>query len=345
MITGREQKTALQVKTMQEAKAANLQKKGRNLPLDLLKLLMSFFVVFSHSNMLRDIDTFTHHIADNALFRATVPCFLIISGYYFYKVIERKKIRLWAKRFAITYGIWMTVYIFFWIPREVNSATDVFWILKTVFYGYYHLWYLSGALCAGTMLYYLQRKLSDFSLVLTGLALYSAGVLLQYSFLYDWFEGSAIHQAAQIESSFRNFLFYAFPFFLSGYLIKKHNLANKIKKQHLRVLLALSLVSLFCEIYFHYLNTVKTDGYIHIISYTYACPLAIMSVLAMRIQTSSQIFARMSAGIYYIHPLFLILFWTQDKFSTVFVGTASLLMSALGALLLIQINKKVKYLL
>lgn len=55
----------------------------RNLSLDFLKIVLSFFVVGLHCSFLIDVNTDAYFATVRGIFRLAVPIFLIISGYYF----------------------------------------------------------------------------------------------------------------------------------------------------------------------------------------------------------------------------------------------------------------------
>ena len=63
----------------------------RNLSLDILKIIMAFFVVFLHMHLFKEVYPSLSYVLVNGLFRLGVPTFLIISGYYFFFIAAKSK--------------------------------------------------------------------------------------------------------------------------------------------------------------------------------------------------------------------------------------------------------------
>lgn len=57
---------------------------GRQISLDIFKLLMSFMVVGLCAGFLGDVDLLGEYLAVNGIFRLAVPTFLVINGFYFF---------------------------------------------------------------------------------------------------------------------------------------------------------------------------------------------------------------------------------------------------------------------
>lgn len=109
---------------------------GRNLSIDVLKIILAFFVVFLHMNFLKETYPVLSYILVNGLFRIAVPVFLVITGFYFFHIDSVKKLKKWLFRTFLLYAIWMLIYISYWKDNDE--------ILLTIVFGYHHLWYLIG---------------------------------------------------------------------------------------------------------------------------------------------------------------------------------------------------------
>ncbi|MGO4707940.1 acyltransferase family protein [Chryseobacterium sp. 2TAF14] len=101
---------------------------GRNLSIDVLKIILAFFVVFLHMNFLKESYPMTSFLLVNGLFRIAVPVFLVITGFYFLHIDDAKKLRKWLFRTFLLYAIWMLIYISHWKDNEQ--------VLLTVIFGY-----------------------------------------------------------------------------------------------------------------------------------------------------------------------------------------------------------------
>ncbi|MFP7657401.1 acyltransferase family protein [Chryseobacterium proteolyticum] len=107
----------------------------RNLSIDILKIVLAFFVVFLHMHLFQDTRPVLGFVLVNGVFRMAVPTFLIITGYYFYYVDNTQKLKKWLIRTFLLYLIWSLVYIPFWKKED---------IFINILFGYHHLWYLIG---------------------------------------------------------------------------------------------------------------------------------------------------------------------------------------------------------
>ena len=132
----------------------------RSLSIDILKIILAFFVMFLHMHLLRNVYPSLSYVLVNGLFRTAVPVFLIITGYYFYYVDDIQKLKKWLIRIFILYTIWTVIYIPLWKEKDSYIANIIF--------GFHHLWYLIGTFFSGIVLFAF-RKISVkilFSLIL-----------------------------------------------------------------------------------------------------------------------------------------------------------------------------------
>lgn len=104
----------------------------------------------------------------------------------------------WFKRLLGIYVFWMIVYLPFYWPIAGTGTKSLREFVLTLIIGYYQLWYLSGMLFAGVMLY-LLRNASNQLLLLAMVLLFFVGVVLQYDVQF-------LHPGTSIWR-YRNFLF------------------------------------------------------------------------------------------------------------------------------------------
>ncbi|SFY39135.1 Surface polysaccharide O-acyltransferase, integral membrane enzyme [Paracoccus pantotrophus] len=181
--------------------------------LDYLKLGLAVLVAFAHTYWLQSHMTPRLFMIGNGLMRVMVPAFCIVAGYFLYSAVARDKGNKWLARVAVLYLFWMAVYLPFWL-NEVHGLVS---LLKTLAWGYFHLWFMAGILVAGAVILLLRgmaRALApayEYRILLAAAAVCAAtGLVLQYV---------ALSGIAPIGvKKFSNGLFMCFPFVAIGYL-------------------------------------------------------------------------------------------------------------------------------
>lgn len=309
----------------------------RNISLDILKVIMAIFIVALHGNFLADYDPAVGFYLKNGLFRICVPIFLIISGFFFYNT---KNFAQWVFRLAVLYVVWMLIYLPFWLQWPLNSWS-VEWNFKTIFWGYNHLWYLIGTLLGGVVLYLLRNLYSCIQLSLA-IALFGVGVAAQYIgnlhiLSQPW------DRAFNVYVYHRNFLTTCFPFMMLGFLLNKHQIT--IRQPYLSILLVLSLLILFLEVFFNYQFISKTESLDGMFALLLVCPLIFMCAKHMEVRSQLKTLAVFSTGLYLIHPLIQYLLKQNYVLNSVTLFGLTLFISTLMTMVLMGVNRKVKYLL
>lgn len=220
----------------------------RSKGIDFLKCICCYMVVCVHTKEYAQTWEYVIIICQIA-----VPCFFMITGYFYDDVVNAGKGKKQIKKIA-GLVVWSNVLYFiynaFWAIRDNNffiwlknyfAPGEI--ISRKLLQGAVvsgHLWYLSALLIALLIIYF-ANKIKKNMYVLIPL-LYLAGVLLgKYSFLFNGEIYSIVWS--------RNFLFTGLPFFLLGNLIrKKENAVIMIKIVKYRyILLATTILMLFLE--------------------------------------------------------------------------------------------------
>lgn len=314
----------------------------RNYSLDILKLVLAFMVVGLHSSFLVDISDFAGFLTVNGLFRIAVPIFFLINGYYFYNVLKADKGYSWFRKLIWIYFIWMLFYSYYWFSL---LPFDLFTIIKTLhfmIFGYHHLWYVSGLLGAGLLVYKL-RNVSLFSFSLSLSITFIVGVLIQYSGNYHFFNNPLIDKIVNLNLMHRNFLLMAFPFFGLGYLINKLEVNNKINMATLVLSCFLGAILLFSESYMNFMSESNNGGFDNYFSLLFLCPPLFIMFLKIKVTPSflkgSAWVSLLSSAIYFIHPFIISVleddFRDNQTVLTFFVIAISLLLS----IFILKINK------
>lgn len=304
----------------------------RNLAVDILKIILAFFVVFLHMHLLRDSYPSLSYVLVNGLFRIGVPVFLIITGYYFYHVDDINKLKKWMIRIFLLYAIWSVIYIPFWKEDKV---------FINILFGYHHLWYLIGTFFAGIILFALKNKSPQF-LLLTILFLFGCGYMIQMLGNLHYFTGE-LDTTLNLFPSYRNFLFVCFPFLGIGFLIKKLNIDVKQKPSLLVVVASVALVVLEAFLNYKVIGLDKKESIDLLISLLIACPIVFLYCKSIPVKTDSKILASISTAIYLVHPL--IMEWIFNLHLPSFEFVIFIAVLLIISLILVLINRKIKYLL
>lgn len=304
---------------------------GRNLSIDVLKIILAFFVVFLHMNFLKETYPVLSYILVNGLFRIAVPVFLVITGFYFFHIDSAKKLKKWLFRTFLLYAIWMLIYVSYWKDNEQ--------IWLTIIFGYHHLWYLIGTFFSGFLLYFLRNQNSRWLLVLA-IFLFLFGYVVQVS-------GNLHYLNTESDSLlndyllYRNFLFVCFPFLTIGFLINKHRIDISTYKNS-SLLVILSILGVIAEAFFNY-NYISSESTDILFSLIFASPLLFLYCQKIYIKTTSKVLASLSTAIYVVHPLIMKSeFYKEIQSFKILIFLAILIPVSFG---LVYLNRKLKYLL
>ncbi|MDR1757639.1 MAG: acyltransferase [Bacteroidales bacterium] len=312
--------------------------KERNLSIDILKLFLSFAVVGLHGNIFQDFSPFLSYLFVNGLARIAVPVFLIISGFYFFEIKSRKQFLNWIKRLMILYLLWMLIYGVFWIEPKRG-------VIIRLIIGYFHLWFLIGAVEAFILLWFLRNIKTRNLLIITILCALS-GLLLQYNHRYHFTEIFNLLYNFVSNASYRNGLFFCFPFIVIGYLINKYKIIDKWK--NIKIAFISSLILLTVESCLNY----KYSGFFFDILFSLylICPLLFICVSSIKCYSKNKSLSYYSTGIYLVH--FFVQRILSSNHITKYIALSetpkvvlTILLSALITYFLIIARKKFKYIL
>lgn len=304
---------------------------GRNLSIDVLKIILAFFVVFLHMNFLKETYPALSYILVNGLFRIAVPVFLVITGFYFFHIDNKIKLKKWLFRTFLLYAIWMLIYISYWKDDEQ--------IWLTIIFGYHHLWYLIGTFFSGIILYFLRNQNSKF-LIALALVFFLLGYGVQVLGNLHYFKNEN-DSVLNMYLLYRNFLFVCFPFLTIGFLINKHKV-DLSEYKNSSILVILSVFCVVVEAFFNYKN-ISSESTDILFSLIFTSPLLFLYCQKIYIKTTSKILASFSTAIYVVHPLIMKSDFYKDIESFKILVFLAILIPV--SLALVYLNKKLKYLL
>jgi len=305
---------------------------GRNLTIDVLKIVLAFFVVFLHMNFLKETFPVLSYVLVNGLFRIAVPVFLVITGFYFCPIDNFKKLKKWLFRTFLLYAIWMLLYISYWKDSDQ--------IFLTVLFGYHHLWYLIGTFFSGILLYFMKKK-SSVILISAALLLFVTGYCVQVSGNLHYFDKDQ-DSVLNMYMMYRNFLFVCFPFLTIGFLINQYAI-DLSKYNHSYLVPLIAILAVLGESFFNY-YWVSAENTDILFSLLFACPAVFLYFKNIYIKTNSKILAHLSTAIYVVHPMLMkssVYTEMQSPFKVLIFFAVLIPLS----FVLVYLNNKLKYLL
>jgi len=310
--------------------------KSHNLSLDILKIILAISVVFLHCHFLEDISIIGYYSTVEGLFRLAVPTFLIISGFYFFYIKDLNDLKKWIFRLGSLHLIWMTIYSPLWLSLDNIPKT-----LFTLFNGYYVLWYLIGALFSGIIVFYIKNLSKKIHIFLI-LILFSIGCVLQLIGNLHVFNG-IIDKYLNFNAIHRNFLFFCLPFFLMGYLINKYEIYQKLKISFFTLFFLLLLVIFEANLNRIFISS--SENLDQIFSLLFTAPALFIYFKNKKLSGKTKDLANLSTAIYLIHPMILITTTYYLNISTTLTSFIVLGISVLAGIILVYLNKKLKYIL
>lgn len=205
----------------------------RNQSMDCCKLLGAIFVVFIHVPLPGSLG-----MVLSTMGRFAVPIFFAISGYYSYRIGERKL----KKRFA--HILWLNVaatgvmllwdctdawlkgeYVLYYLRKRLTLSPEelVRWAVLQInpFGG--HLWYLTAVLLCYGALWLYHRLYREKEVNYTPLYILSAGLLLFNVAVGEIARGMGLQISNKLV---RNFWFFGLPMFTMGLFIRQYQ--NKL---------------------------------------------------------------------------------------------------------------------
>ncbi len=320
---------------------------GRNVSLDVLKLLLAVMVIAGHTAFLADINELWNYLTRHGLFRIIVPSFLIINGFFFYHFVQNQQVKVWFQRLFILYGFWMLFYAYFWFRhrRQVDSVwQDAFNLFNTVFFGYFQLWYIPCIIGAGLLILRWQH-FSTARLMTITVVLFAIGLVIQYLGNYHVFFGTVWDDALNNIYSYRNFVIFGFPFFCMGYLMNKTQLLKRIPFSVVVVGMLVSFGLMMAEAYMNYLNVPESEDFDFLLFGFFSCPFIVMFFMSIRINGNSKLIAQYASGLYFVHVAFFVLLSWHAHLNHISLFAVTLGLSLVATTVLILVNKKVKYIL
>lgn len=300
-------------------------------------------VVGLHSNFLKDCSQIGWYLTTNGLFRIAVPIFLVINGFFFYKALQSNP-RAWFKRVLLLYLFWMGFYSYFWFRPIDVGAHNISRTIHMILFGYYHLWYFPGMICAA-ILVFLLRNFRPPLIFFIAIVSFLMGLAIQYIGNYHIIENELVDKKINSLSVYRNFLFFSFPFFSFGFLIRKTELYKFQSFKKLLFFSILTILLLLLESSFNYKYLSAADDFDILASLIIVCPTLSILFLQIELSGNSKIIAQYSTSIYLIHPIFIILINNFYSLGATINTIVVIALSLVAGYIMIKLNANVKVIL
>ena len=309
----------------------------RNQALDILKIILAFMVVGIHGNFYGDINWEIRNYLANGIFRLAVPTFFLISGYFFFSKLHLSS-RSWFIHLIVIYLVWMTIYHDHWYWHGFGHWRSN---MRHLLLGHHHLWYLASLIGCGVLLLLVHKIKSVYLMVLITL-LYSVGLAMQYAAVYEIVEHEKWKKIVNDLWFYRSTPLFAFPFFVGGYLLAKHNMVEKIKLLPAGSVALFGLLALFTESYINHMYLTGWKGFDLLITFVIVCPALVVFALKLNIPSQTKTLGLYATGIYLVHPLFLQLLYDDTDYDSTKRVIVAFILSWFVSGVLIKINKKIK---
>ena len=321
-----------------------MEKKSRNILLDIFKIIAALCIIGVHCGFLYNESKIAFQLTSNGFFRIAVPFFYCVNGFFLFDVFKNNTIKKWTKRVIILYIIWMIIYSYFWVTPAVTNPIKM---ILFAFFGFNHLWYLIALLFGGLFLYKV-KEYSNVVLLSASIILFCIGLSIQYLGVFNMFsEQPIIDRILSYPNVHRNFLFFVFPLLSIGYIIRRTDYTSKLSATKVLLLLTFGCSIVLFE---HLINYHLLGNEILLnmnMSYLFLCPAFLMVALKFKINADSddKVLGSYAIAIYLIHPLVIFLIASFFDLESTPLTLATILSSVLLSYVLIQLNKKLKYIL
>jgi hypothetical protein len=240
---------------MSEVRKAN---GAENAMIDIVKLLASVLVIYIHAAPLRDVLPVLDFFIGEIIGRLAVPFFIVVSSYLFYQRManvhdSNKFLRLlvsYEKRPLTLLLVWLCIYlpILASIGYFSSLHSVLFLVKRSLFDGFYRqFWYLTAMIFAMPLSFFLTYKCKCplWLLNVIALLLYSIGVI-GHSYGHSPVFENMTTPYFDVFLTFRNGLFFSFPFCILGYEMNIKQ-SKTIRKKPLLVSLFVSLALMIVE--------------------------------------------------------------------------------------------------
>lgn len=288
-----------------------------------MRVICAYLVVAIHTHPFEDINIKIGFIATQVIPRIAVPFFFTVSGYFYYRHLEKYShaFRNYTKRLLMSYCVWSSIYFVLNLIELLNNGIFSFkgffadCIIRFLFLGsYYHLWYFPAIfICVWIMtVFYRLNKLKLISII--SILLYFLGVLgCSYNEIAVKIPVVSRLFSIPFFNNIRQIFMMGLPFFMLGYIVQYMVEGKKLKKigWFLLLISVLFALEIECIIANEWGNNI-------ILTFTLYPLVLCIVLLGLRhplenIKCVTEKLRKLSGFIYYVHPM--IILFLQYKFN------------------------------
>lgn len=282
--------------------------------LDYFKVIAALLVVAIHTAPLSIVNDTIDFLFTGILARIAVPFFLMTTGYFllppylFEKSCDYRSLWRFIKKTLLLYGIAVIIYLPINIYAGQLQGISFFAFLRMLIFDgtFYHLWYLPASILGVLLLVFAGRKFPFKVVFIVSLIFYGFGLIgdSYYGFISNDSILDTIYQFMfQVFSYTRNGIFYAPVFLAMGVGIR-----GKYKFRHVADITCGFIISVSLMIFegltLNYLGVQRHNSmYIALLPTMF---FLFQMILQIKCNTKKAL-RDISAWIYIIHPLFIVL--------------------------------------
>jgi hypothetical protein len=299
----------------------------RSRAVDVLKLVLALMVVGIHSNPFAPLGRGAILLTGDGLFRLAVPIFLLFNGYFLQAALLRGRGWGYVQHAAKLYGLWMLLYLPLYWP--LLTARGVWPNLRTLVFGYWHLWYLAGMVMAAALIVGIAGW-SNRRLCWLMAASFLGGIVVTYGMAFGLITPNKAVFTDPLLAN-RNPLVVCLPYMLAGVLIARENLAPRLTLRGLQIAAALGVVLILAESLLLARYAVKGVAHDSLLALGLAAPALTLLALKSPAMVQGRALGDYASGIYFLHVAFCaLLFRYTDLSHPVIYGYA-----VMGSVLLV----------
>lgn len=283
----------------------------RSRAVDVLKLVLALMVVGIHSNPFAPLGRTAILLTGDGLFRLGVPIFLLFNGYFLQAALLRGRGWGYVKHAAQLYALWMLLYLPLYWPLLTSRG---WWPnLRTLVFGYWHLWYLAGMVMAAALIVLIAGWSSRRLLWLMGLS-FLGGIAVTYGMAFDLITPNKVLFTDPLLAN-RNPLLLCLPYMLAGVLIAREGLAEPLPLNALRIAALLGVALILAESLLLARYAVKGVAHDNLIALGLAAPALMLLALKSRATLQGRALGDYASGIYFLHVAFCALLFRYTDLS------------------------------
>ena len=284
---------------------------ARSRAVDVLKLLLAFMVVGIHANPFAPLGRTAILLTGDGLFRLGVPIFLLFNGYFLHAAVIKRRGWGYVKHAATLYGLWMLLYLPLYWP--LLAARGPWQNLRTLLFGYWHLWYLAGMVMAAALIVAIAHWSSRALIWLTA-ATFLGGLGVTYGMAFDLISPNKLIFSDPLLAN-RNPLLLCLPYMLAGFLFARESVADRLRTPWLQAAALLGVALVLAESLLLARFAIKGVAHDNMIALGLAAPALMLLALKSAGTVPSRVLSDYASGIYFIHVAFCALLFRFTDFS------------------------------